>query len=253
METAARAATPAFAAADEDAAETRPVPIAAPSSAGNPVTPPSAIAALIAAAPLVPSPPVPTAVVPVVADDAIGETLAPRSASPAISTAGDTALGAALMPLPAKGNVVAARFLLSIVIFPDASALDVGRNETCSTARSFGASDIPGDTFEKAKPEPITVTPEIVTGASPVFTTAIFFVLIEFSSCEPKFKDDGESCNAANISFPVPVTVYDCMASALLRISRSAEVFPAAVGSKIILKSMPSEGATETGRDGPAI
>ena len=170
-----------------------------------------------------------------------------------ISTGNDAARDT-LTPLPAKGNVAAAgRFLLKIITFPEATSLEVGRNETCSTVCSRGASDSPGDTFAKPNPDPITVTPEIATGTSPVFRTVIFFVLTEFSSCEPKFRDEGESCSTANTSLPVPVSVYDCMASALLRISRSAEVFPAAIGSKIILKSTLSDGATEIGTDGPAI
>jgi hypothetical protein len=216
----------------DDAVEARPVPAASTTAGEDPVAVPSASAS-----------------VPADAED----TIEGRSASAAICTDGDDATGEPPTPLPAKGKVAAAaRFLLRIVTFPEATSLDVGRNETCSTVRCLGASDSPGETFEKAKPVPITVTPEIVTGVSPAFRTVIFFVLTELSSCEPKLRDDGESCSAANASLPVPVNVYDCIASALLTISRSAEVFPADVGSKIILKSMLSEGATEIGTDGPA-
>jgi hypothetical protein len=233
---ATRAASATFVRAAEAPVEARPVPAPSTPAAEAPIAAPSATASLPADSP-----------------PRSEETTAGRSANAAVSTDGHDAVGDTLTPLPAKGNVAAvARFLLRIVTLPEVTSLEVGRNETCSTVRSFGASDTPADTFENAKPAPITVTPEIVTGVSPAFSTVIFFVLTELSSCEPKFKDDGESCNAANTSLPVPVNVYDCMASALLTSSSSAEVFPADVGSKIIWKSMLSKGATEAGTDGPA-
>jgi hypothetical protein len=207
--------TAAFVRADEDPVAARPVPAPSTPAAEDSIAAPSATASLPADAP-----------------GTSEDTLEGSAANAAVSTRDDAAARDMLTPLPAKGKVAAAgRFLLRIMTFPEVTSLDVGRNDTCSTVCSLGASDSPGDTFEKPNPDPITVTPEIATGTSPVFRTVIFFVLTEFSSCEPKFSDEGESCSTANTSLPVPVSVYDCIASTLLTISRSAEVFPADVGS----------------------
>ena len=106
-----------------------------------------------------------------------------RVTNTAFTRAGDEVAGAGITPLPARGRVAAeARSLLRIVSFPEATSPDCGRNETWTVTRSLGARVSPGDTFEKAKPEPITVTPEIVSGISPAFKTTTFRVLTESRS-----------------------------------------------------------------------
>jgi len=133
--------------------------------------------------------------------------------------------------LPASGTVAAdGRPLLRIEIFPETVPVDTGWNETSNTVCSSGARDNPADNFEKTKPVPVTVTPEIVSGISPVFRTVIFFVLCEFSCRGPKSREGGESRRAASGSFPTPVSVKEVIDWALLTISRSAEILPAAIG-----------------------
>jgi hypothetical protein len=116
--------------------------------------------------------------------DAEGEPTAEvRITNAAFTKAGDEVVGAGVTPFPARGRVAAAgNSLLRIVSLPEASWAEEGWNETWTTACCLGASTSPGDTFEKAKPEPITVTPEMVSGISPTFKTVMFLVLIEYRS-----------------------------------------------------------------------
>ena len=139
--------------------------------------------------------------------------------------------GAGFKLLPASGTMAAdGRLLLRIEIFPETVPADTGWNETSSTVCSSGARDNPGDNFEKTKPAPVTVTPEIVSGISPVFRTVIFFLLCEFSCRGPKSREGGESRKAASGALPTPVSVKEVIDWALLTISRIAEIFPDAIG-----------------------
>jgi hypothetical protein len=139
---------------------------------------------------------------------ALGDATEDRGVNAAATNAGEDLLGAGIKPLPASGRVAAAPgSLLRIVSFPEASAPDEGWNETWTIACCFGASVRPGDTFENAKPDPITNTPEIVSGTSPVFASVTFRVVIESKLWEPKLREDGDSCSAAATLLPVPVSV----------------------------------------------
>jgi hypothetical protein len=63
---------------------------------------------------------------------------------------------------------------------PEAVPDDFGLKETCRTASCPGARDRPEEKFEALNPAPVTVRPWMVSGASPLFLSAISFALCEF-------------------------------------------------------------------------
>jgi hypothetical protein len=160
----------------------------------------------------------------------------------------------AAAPVPVSGTVCGLPVALSAnetaaVRAPDA----VGLNVTLIVQFAFAASDA-GHVFVCAKSPrlvPVTVTPEIVNAAVPVFVTVIACAgLVVFSACDANVKLVGANVTTGVLAAaPVPVSGTNCGLPAALSAKLTFALrAPVAVGVNVTLTVQFAFAASEAGQ-----